>query len=90
MVYVDAPIWPYRGMKMCHLLADTLPELHAMAEKLGVRKYFQNMSVHAPHYDICKAKRSLAIKLGAIEIDRKKTVEILNKWKNWQHWKQQL
>ena len=32
IVYVDNPIWPYRGMLMCHMIADTPEELHAMAD----------------------------------------------------------
>ena len=43
-------------MKMCHMLADTLDELHAMADRIGVaRRHFQTDS-SAPHYDICKSK----------------------------------
>jgi hypothetical protein len=51
-------------MKMSHMTADTLEELHAMAERLGLRKWFQNKTT--PHYDLCKSKREEAIKLGAI------------------------
>jgi uncharacterized protein DUF4031 len=69
-VYVDAPIWPYRRMLMCHMMADTLAELHAMADRIGVqRRWFQSRSA-VPHYDICKAKRALAVRAGAIELDR--------------------
>lgn len=73
-VYVDAPIWPFRRMKMSHLIADTLEELHAMADAIGVsRRWFQqpgkNIPIHAcPHYDICKSKRALAVKLGAVDL----------------------
>ena len=71
-VYVDAPIWEFGRMKMCHMIADTPEELHAMADRIGVaRKWFQ-----APpkasfwHYDIAKSKRALAVEAGAIECDR--------------------
>lgn len=41
-----------------------------MADKLGVsRRWFQNLRY--PHYDICKSKRALAVKLGAVEIGRR-------------------
>lgn len=74
-VYVDAPIWPFGRMRMCHMLADSLDELHEMADKIGVnRKWFQNERY--PHYDICKSKRATAVKLGAIEIGKKKFVEL--------------
>lgn len=54
-------------MVMCHMIADTLDELHAMADRIGIRrKWFQSQS-STPHYDICKAKRALAVKAGAVE-----------------------
>jgi len=73
MTYVDAAVWPYGRMMMCHLLADTVEELHAMADHLGVsRRWFQNDRY--PHYDICKAKRAIAVQLGATEISRREFV----------------
>lgn len=83
MVYVDAAKNSYGRMKMCHMMADTLPELHAMADAIGLkREWFQEGST--PHYDICQAKRRLAIMHGAREADRKKVVELIR------HWRQQL
>ena len=86
-VYVDSMRAPYRGMVMCHMLADTASELHAMADKIGVaRKWFQ---AHAstPHYDICLSKRHLALAHGAIEVDRHGMVakirELRPKLKTW-------
>jgi hypothetical protein len=65
-------------MKMCHMLADTVDELHATADQIGIRRtWFQPLGT--PHYDICKAKRKLAIKLGAIEIDRRQTVALIRR-----------
>jgi len=66
-VYVDKPIHPFGRMMMCHMIADTLEELHLMAGSIGIqRKWFQNKRV--PHYDICKSKRALAVQRGAIEL----------------------
>lgn len=67
-VYVDdmhlLPMGQYRHMKMSHMIADTEEELHAMARAIGVkRKWYQG-----DHYDICKAKRTLAVEHGAVEI----------------------
>lgn len=77
-VYVDSAKNAYRGMLMCHMLADTLEELHAMADLIGIkRKWFQNHGT--PHYDICQTKRRLAIRNGAVEVDRKKLVEIIRR-----------
>lgn len=57
-----------RVYKMSHMIADTLEELHAMADKIGVdRRWFQDKS-SGPHYDITMTKRALAVKAGAVEI----------------------
>lgn len=78
-VYVDAAVWPYGRMTMCHLLADSLDELHAMVDAIGVqRRWFQNKPGF-PHYDICKAKRAQAVALGAIEISRKEFVDLVRR-----------
>lgn len=69
-VYVDAPIWKLGRMKMCHMIADTLEELHVMADQIGVeRKWFQSQASF-PHYDIAKSKRAIAVKLGARDSNR--------------------
>ncbi|TXT23849.1 MAG: hypothetical protein FD131_5128 [Rhodocyclaceae bacterium] len=63
-VYVDNMRSNYRQMVMCHMLGDSESELHTMADQIGVkRRWYQG-----DHYDICLAKRSLALKAGAIEI----------------------
>jgi len=68
-VYVDKPAHGYGRMVMCHMLADSPAELHAMAERIGVaRRHYQPRST--PHYDICKAMRAKAVAAGAIETDR--------------------
>jgi hypothetical protein len=80
-VYLDDPIFPYGHMMMCHMVADSIEELHDMADRIGIRrKWFQNKRV--PHYDICKSKRVLAIKLGALEVGREKFVEISKRLRN--------
>lgn len=77
-VYVDAPIWPYRNMMMCHMIADTTEELLQMADKIGVqRKWIQHTGTHREHFDISKSKRVLAVKAGAKEIDKYELVSIL-------------
>jgi hypothetical protein len=78
-VYVDHARIRYRGMLMNHMIADTLPELHAMAELLGLRRYFQDKDV--PHYDICCVKRDLALRAGAVPIDRRRTAQLVREWR---------
>ena len=72
-VYVDDPIWPFRGMVMCHMVADTLDELHAMAERIGMqRAWFQEPpKASHPHYDLNEERRSLALELGAVYVPAK-------------------
>lgn len=65
--YVDDMRAPFGRMLMCHLIADSDVELHAMADAIGVaRRWHQRTS--SSHYDIALTKRALAIKAGAVEI----------------------
>ena len=82
-VYVDAAVNPFGRMVMCHMLADSLDELHSMADKLGLkRKWFQHTGKKkTPHYDLCKAVRAKAVALGAVEIDRRKAAELMEWWR---------
>lgn len=81
-VYVDRKRMPYGRMLMCHMLADTLPELHAMAGTVGLaRRHFQAHDGKVPHYDLSQALRAKAVKAGAIEIDRAKTAEMVRAWR---------
>lgn len=58
---------PGRRYVMCHMIADTEQELHAMADKIGVaRRWFQG-----DHYDIAQSKRALAIEHGARAITQR-------------------
>ena len=78
-VYVDHMRAPYGRMIMCHMVADTVEELHRMADRIGVkRRWFQDHNGR-PHYDICRSKRALAITLGAKEIDRRELAALMKK-----------
>lgn len=69
-VYVDDMRAPFGRLIMCHMVADTEAELHAMADKIGVdRKWYQYpKKSRYPHYDIALSKRALAVQAGAQEI----------------------
>lgn len=68
-VYVDDYRGKFGRMTMCHMMADTLTELHAMAQRIGMkREWFQDNGHGAPHYDVCLSRRKWAIELGAIEL----------------------
>jgi len=69
-VYVDDMRAAYGRMVMCHMLADTDDELHAMAARIGVaRRWWQSPEkTSGSHYDIALSKRALAVAAGAVEI----------------------
>lgn len=77
-VYVDRPRWHLGRMVMCHMAADSLGELHAMAEVLGVRQWFQDKPGR-PHYDLAKSTRAKAVALGAVEVSSRALVEALQR-----------
>jgi hypothetical protein len=69
-VYVDEiRVWPttircFRAGS-CHMTADTLEELHAIARRIGLRReWFQSKSL-TPHYDLTPKKREAALAAGA-------------------------
>jgi hypothetical protein len=76
-VYVD-PMVNYgkrigrAGPMWCHMIADTLDELHALAQRIGLRRsWFQNHG-RTPHYDIGTERvRALAIVHGALDCVRR-------------------
>ncbi len=68
-VYVDDMLARFGRMVMCHMLADTDDELHAMAERIGVAgRWHQAPPRHDSHYDIALSKRAAAVAAGAVEI----------------------
>jgi len=81
-VYVDNEKNVFGRMKMCHMVADTLDELHVMAKKIGMkRSWFQKSRSGMPHYDLSQSKRSLAILLGAVEVSRFEFVEAMRRYR---------
>lgn len=67
--------WPYK--EACHLVADSIDELHRFAQGIGLKKaWFQNHEF-LPHYDLTRGMRYKAVKQGAIEIDNHRFVEML-------------
>ncbi|HVN56159.1 MAG TPA: DUF4031 domain-containing protein [Anaerolineaceae bacterium] len=81
-VYVDTLVnyghQDWRRGEWCHMIADTLEELHDMAERIGLRReWFQNKPDH-PHYDLRPLSRELAVKYGAIELS---SLELVGKLK---------
>jgi hypothetical protein len=71
-VYVDDANIPFRGMVMSHLWADSLPELLAMVDKIGVQRKWLQKPPKASwvHFDISFGKKKLAIAAGAVLTDK--------------------
>ena len=81
-VYVDPPVeyarepLGYVGRararaRWCHMIADSVGELHAMAERLGLRPRWFQSDRYGGHYDLVPTKRDLAIRLGAVAVTRR-------------------
>ncbi len=79
-VYVDhLRDWGWRLGPSCHLIADSLDELHAFAASIGLRRsWFQNKR-SGPHYDLTASKRNAAVALGAVELENREFVAILRR-----------
>ena len=78
-VYIDDAVHPWRGERWAHLMADTLPELHALAQQLGIpRRAFQNRPSGA-HYDVPAPLHGKAVALGARAISRHTDRELLRR-----------
>lgn len=76
-VYVDSAMIGYGRMKMSHMVADTIDELDAMADAIGVqRRWKQKAGTCYEHYDVCASKRQVAISLGAIEVESRELVRV--------------
>ncbi len=77
-VYVDDMRAQFGRMIMCHMTADSTAELVAMADKIGVaRKWIQREGRPTEHFDICLAKRALAVENGAIEVTMRERSRML-------------
>lgn len=63
-VYIDDYRVPYRDRRICHMIADTEQELHAMAAALGISERW----FHRDHYDVTDELRDAAVALGAVPI----------------------
>lgn len=79
-VYVDRARNPFGRMIMCHMVADGVEDLFGMADRIGLaRRHFQFGS--HPHFDLSLGFRARAVTAGAIEVDRRELVRIMNAYR---------
>lgn len=76
-VYVDDVRHAFGRMVMCHMWADSLDELLAMADRIGVQRKWLQKPPKASwvHFDISLGKKDLAIRAGAVLTDKYGPVE---------------
>lgn len=80
-VYIDpefltprSAVWKWRSA--CHLFADTEGELDAFAPTIGLKPgWLQHRPGKLRHYDLSPTKRALAVRAGAVYLDRVAAVE---------------
>ena len=80
-IYVDFMQIEFKCYKWCHMLADTLQELHEFAAFIEIDERLFHRNASYPHYDVTVQMRETAIKYGAIPANRQKIIECAKKLK---------
>jgi Protein of unknown function (DUF4031) len=80
-IYVDDVRHRFGRMITCHMWGDTLAELYAMVDRIGVaRKWLQQPPKASwVHFDISLDKKARAIAAGAVLTDKYGPLEFLAK-----------
>lgn len=81
-IYVDNACISWRGLQWCHMLADSLDELHIFASELGLGRQWFHRTASYPHYDITVAVRDIALQNGALLSDKKTIITCAKKLKD--------
>jgi hypothetical protein len=83
-VYVDQLYdYGWRLGASCQMIADSLDELHALANRVGLRRSWFQAPPKAsfPHYDLTESRRTKAIALGAVSLSRREFVMKMRKFR---------
>ncbi len=81
-IYVDNERIPWRGKLWCHLVADSLDELHAFAASLGLKRAWFQGKASYPHYDVTTGVRERALEIGAIAAGKTQMLASARNMKN--------
>ena len=76
-MYVDNAFVDRRGHRWCHLLADSVEELHEFAASIGLSKYAFHRAARIPHYDVTAPQRQLLIAKGVRAITVRQGIMIV-------------
>lgn len=85
-IFVDNFFFEAKGKIWCHLFSDKLDaeELHQFAKKVGLKRQWCHVAKcklweAELHYDVTEYMRERALKLGAVSVDTKKLVEVVQR-----------
>ena len=86
-VYVDEICPCIRSAKWhydqsCHLVADSVEELHYFAGRMRLKPAWFQDKPELPHYDLTRNFRLLAVKLGAVEVNNYKIIELMKMYRS--------
>lgn len=80
-VYVDNVRVEWRGRRWCHLVADSIDELHDFAKELGLQRAWFQHAASYPHYDVTVEVRARALERGAFAGSRMQIMTCARKLK---------
>lgn len=80
-IYVDDVKIKWKNRVWCHLVADSLEELHSFANEIGLKRDWFQRNASYPHYDITLKTRSIALAKGATFGSRKTIIHCAKKLK---------
>lgn len=67
----------FRWKQSCHMYADTLDELHAMALAIGMKRSWFQDKLSMPHYDLVESRRRDAVRRGSVEHTTREMVSFM-------------
>ena len=70
-IYVDRARVLFKDRVWCHMMADSLDELHHFAQLMKIDVCLFHRTASYPHYDITMEMRERVIACGAVDADRR-------------------
>lgn len=73
-LYVDRPLWQWRGMLWAHMIVDTtFDDLHAVACELRIPE----RAFDGDHYDVPEERWEEIVEYGAVPVSSREIVRLL-------------